>query len=399
MSNPPSRARSYSDSEPASGRQRDEDESYRNDDYDDDAASNNSSLPEDPLEGRPIRIRRPPENQEDMQSHDDAEDQEDAEGQDDMDDVDDVDDVGDEGGEYDEDELSDVSSPSSPDLVYGLPQNTPPPICDERATYGGAAVNPTCHQGHIWCHGAIGQCSHASHGAVPFDVCGRCSLDIQANHPVNITARAMGQPHVSAFEHLNPRDNWDSSVSIRPNNPSAFLTRLCFTCERHEMEVERQRMNDNGSTRPLNTCRCRDDFERFGNPDTVCYPHYRARWIDCLRARNRGDNWLRFTKSVLTRNGWRTYRASKGTLTWRARKGTWRACRCGSEITESPSIDPEILMCMACEGLQFEATPSANVPLFGTYDTSRYHDSRRGRVGVFNRPTALFRPRDNAIAR
>jgi len=158
-------------------------------------------------------------------------------------------------------------------------------------------------------------------------------------------------------------------------------------------------MNDNGSTRPLNTCRCRDDFERFGNPDTVCYPHYRARWIEYLRAQNRGDNWLRFTKSVLTRNGWRTYRASKATLTWRARKGTWRACRCGSEITKSPSIDPEILMCMACEGLLFEATPSANVPLFGTYDTSRYHDSRRGRVGVFNRPTALFRPRDNAIAR
>lgn len=239
MSDSPIHPISYSENdELISGEQRDDEnnasddnESHRNDDNEaDDAVSNNSSLPDDPLKGRPIRIRRPPEgeDQEDMEGHDDAQDQEDAEGQDDTDDVDDVGDVGDGDDEYDEDDVSDPSPPSSPDPVYGLPQNTPPPISDERAIYGGAAVNPTCHQGHIWCHGAMG----------------------------------------------------------------------------------------------------------------------------------------------------------------------------GGEITKSRNIDPEILMCMACEGLQFEATPSANVPFFfGTYNTSRYHEIHKGRNGVFNRPTALFRLRDNAIAR
>lgn len=218
------------------------------------------------------------------------------------------------------------------------------------------------------------------------------------HHPISLTALAVGWPHIAAFGDVNPPDAWDASVSPRPPRPSAFMTRLCYACERYEMALERERMRPDGRNHPTDTRNCQSNFTDYQPPNAVYYPHHGSRWGRLLQARSRADNWLRFTERKFVGGRWRTFRAGKGTRTRRARNGKWRACRCGAEVVKSNHFDPEVLMCLACQGLRFDATPSDNVPLHGAWLISRY-SQRLGRPNTFNRETALFRPRSDGIAR
>lgn len=157
----------------------------------------------------------------------------------------------------------------------------------------------TAFHAHLWrsrfgrmCDGEPhSRCAHPQHAAANFQVCDSCVDHIVRAHP--LVSRVRGHR-----KQLTPRRGWSTSISLQPTRLNALLTRLCRSCERFEMGKEFQRMERDRVYVTANTCTCHNLMQDMNGPHRRCYGHFRSKWHDVLRRRNRADEWLRNTEAV-----------------------------------------------------------------------------------------------------
>lgn len=144
---------------------------------------------------------------------------------------------------------------------------------------------------------------------------------------------------------------------IGPNAYTLFRTPLCRLCEDHEMTVLQARTLGNAFGMTQAEINRRHDYLRSTCDclywvmnvhlcirdlhDQACKQH-----DERLMLRQQNDQWLR---EVIRRPDGTIRKAHPTQIRARARRGRFRACRCGLDI---PRVyRPRVLLCMGCEGV------------------------------------------------
>ena len=156
-----------------------------------------------------------------------------------------------------------------------------------------------------------------------------------------------------------------------PNSWTFFLTRLCRSCEIMELRVLHYRLIS-GTAAPLATagqmigwtatwphvtCTCLFAFAKQCDGMTdLCARHRRREMVRFhnrrLVTKQQNDIWLRETGRDQNRLVWlRATRRGRARIHDRANRGAFCGCRCGQDIKRTPNRNPEVLLCLGCEGI------------------------------------------------
>lgn len=284
-----------------------------------------------------------------------------------------------------------VNNPDPPPAAPGMPQIITP--CQDNTI--GAAIMPGLR------FGAQTPCpmqgANPVYHAAGHTVCGRCTM-------IAHQQAFRTQAHVDLVSWSPPVPPPGGAILPLPPPPGpgrprwrGLLTRLCHTCERREQELCRARQGAvappppiglplNITLRlqnyPLDTCTCRADLDNTQPGERLCNWHRRRLWGRVWHFGYRNEAWLHTLDVKPGKGQWLSCTARASTRNKRASNGTYRACRCGSDV--DPSKPVEVLMCMACEG-----TVHVVVPGGSRYQPLGEPKMNRGEA----RPIALFRPR------
>lgn len=259
------------------------------------------------------------------------------------------------------------------------------------------------HRGFLGtCHGIRHPCVDPMHGAGPYTICTTC---ITATH-----AQGWVVANVARFTARSPPFAWypPPPPALLPQPPwPGFWTRLCRECEKREQELNLARQH--GVEPPaftpaahlahlavsghLNTCTCRDNLIGMHSRNRRCRPCHQAWTHNILARKDRNDKWLRGTDVRKDAKGWITTRADAKTRMRRCAEGSWRACRCGASVNTGRL--PEVLMCMACEGLRHVRNPGLlpGTPGGSWFDLKQFNPKRH------DREFKLRRLRSSKVAR
>lgn len=238
-----------------------------------------------------------------------------------------------------------------------------PANCDDRVNHP-ALVGP-CHPRRI-------NCVENTHAA-PFSVCNTCINDTVMNQlfPPGPNPHS---PFNRLTQHASPRIPRNTNLPVAFPQTRGFWTYLCDDCTSYEERLWWRRMQGTEPAavriplaerafmnHPDTTCICFSKMLRMhvdgnGNPYRHCYDCRLLSYNRIWQTRTANEQWLEDTERVP--NGRQTARAGSKTRRERDAAGFYRACRCGNTISGLP-IGRTVMMCLACEGIDFSITPPA----------------------------------------
>lgn len=237
-----------------------------------------------------------------------------------------------------------------------------------------AALGPCDdHPNHptvAFCNGTRRNCVDGGHGGVPFSVCDACATDTIASAAIQGT--------VARITQLAKPPTPAATVTAQVRG---FRTLLCEACIKREQDLREAR--DYGDAPPeysiswanrrfmsqyaRNTCKCRLELLRQDRPrhrsHRHCLVHRLQLCNDIDNERQTNETWLEHTARD---NAWNTIGARVSRRNRRLREGTYRACRCGSDVEAkygSPpglpngpnsapaAVLPGVQQCMRCSGI------------------------------------------------
>lgn len=156
---------------------------------------------------------------------------------------------------------------------------------------------------------------------------------------------------------------------------NGFLTHLCRSCEILELRVLHHHLTNPASTPPGNvaqmigwpdiwphiSCTCLEMHADDARPDQdLCVRHRRQIMVPRHRERQvtkqQNDIWLRETarkpndaRAVIWLDP--NTRRGQSRMDDRAKRGIYRACRCGADIKRKAGRAAVVFMCLGCEGI------------------------------------------------
>ena len=296
-----------------------------------------------------------------------------------------------------------------------IPTALPEPACDDRPVPPGghadcAGNNNPPPVGHVWPPPMVGRnpavgkriCAvndglfHA--GNLAYEICDWCLVHIR-NQPWHSRIPRDVESIFNMLPALPAPGILPRLPMAQPQNTyTGFLSYLCRACEVYEIDLAQQNqilmhqnppgaaapnnfMQGNMMGWPENTCECLFKWNEFSDAPPVpfavpqsqemCFQHRHLRACEehnlRLVYRQQNDIWLRETarhpenpKKLIRL--YRSNRSHRAIMDARARRGTFRACRCGNDVYLNPNRPPEVFMCLGCEGVVHTAAVNAVLP-------------------------------------
>lgn len=249
--------------------------------------------------------------------------------------------------------------------------------------------------------------ANGHHGAA-FTVCGACADRSQFGPPLIGYRNTMARRSPPAAWNSPGGNAWAPAPVPHTAPPwDGFLTRMCSACERREQQLCWERLGGIvraaahlpaarrlllGGRYPVDNCICDPTLSLRGPAERRCLLHKEDQYRrDMELARNTNDEWLRTLDVKVNRGEWVACTADVYARRRRINNGTFRACRCGSDVPALPAAArPEVMFCMSCEGTVHLVNPGAAPPAA----VSQYLPMKKARLDARrDRPIALNRPR------
>jgi len=290
--------------------------------------------------------------------------------------------------------------------------------CNDRF---GHEVHPWGFKCHTVANGLFGRRTRCvDHGpGTNFTVCGACARRTLTLPWARATARGLQELSPPADWLWNGRLNGDFPPDPPiPNLPPwpGYLTRLCQTCEKQEQELCHIRQSGSvlprehlshekrailGTRYPTRNCTCAVLLTRMDNgPPQSAQNERHCRWHRYLVKQRIEDRKLANDHSLATldmkveKGKFLACTASASKREQRLHNGTYRACRCGADVEFlRPDRDPEVLMCMSCEGTVQLLNPAVEVSRYNLRNDKARLGKYEPRLIELQRPRSRFTPR------
>ena len=237
-----------------------------------------------------------------------------------------------------------------------------PIACSDKVNHPALlAAGIPCHASRTNCVGAV------AHPGGPFSVCDTCATDTNGGGRVQaIIGRLnnVAKPHL-----LNP------DGTVRQARNTGFRTLLCNHCSDREKQLRKARYNGVAPPEyvipwaerrfmrryPHDTCKCWQKLFRQDRPRRRSHRHcFNCRMNTCDEIENSRDNNETWLENTARDDAYNTIGVRVATRRRRNNEGTFRACRCGSNVDDlygtppgqmGPQLLPGLYQCLSCEGI------------------------------------------------